>query len=249
MKTDKPLGHKSYGHIPHFPGSRMGPGDHKCSEGQLKIATIKPRDRHDLIIVQEKLDGSNVGVAKINNKIIPITRAGYGAETSPFLQHNYFAKWVLKNEKRFDILLNEKERVCGEWLLQAHGTRYNLIHEPFVAFDIMTGNNRLDFYHFDLRIAATGFIRPNTIWVGSSCSIGAAMEKLLGKSKHGAIDEVEGAVWRVERNELINKGKGSERRMAVDYLAKYVRPEKKDGIYLESNTGKGPVWNIDPKLI
>ncbi len=42
----------------------MGPGDHKCEAGQARIATLKARDRHDHIIVQEKLDGTNVGVAR-----------------------------------------------------------------------------------------------------------------------------------------------------------------------------------------
>ncbi len=64
MTNAKPLGSKSYGHIPPLPGSRIGPGDHKCHSGQEQIATIKARDRHDTIIVQEKLDGSNVGVAR-----------------------------------------------------------------------------------------------------------------------------------------------------------------------------------------
>ena len=41
----KPLGSKSYGHIPHLPGSRMGTGDYKCNEGQNRIATEKVRDR------------------------------------------------------------------------------------------------------------------------------------------------------------------------------------------------------------
>lgn len=65
----KPLGHKSYGSIPHFKGSRMGPADKHCEPGQQKIMTEKLRDRHDLIIVQEKLDGSNCAVAKIDGKI------------------------------------------------------------------------------------------------------------------------------------------------------------------------------------
>jgi hypothetical protein len=63
-RATKPLGIKNYGHIAHLPGSRMGPGDHKCHTGQERIATRQTRDRHDLVIVQEKLDGSNVGVAR-----------------------------------------------------------------------------------------------------------------------------------------------------------------------------------------
>lgn len=46
---------KNYGHIAHLPGSRMGPGDHSCELGQARIATLKARDRHDHVIVQEKL--------------------------------------------------------------------------------------------------------------------------------------------------------------------------------------------------
>src|SRR5689334_18116185 len=103
METNirKPLGIKSYGHIAHLPGSRMGPGDHKCHEGQMRIATEKARDRHDHIIVQEKLDGSNVGVAKVDGKILPLTRAGYLANSSPYEQHWKFEQWVNKNQERF----------------------------------------------------------------------------------------------------------------------------------------------------
>jgi hypothetical protein len=62
----KPLGIKNYGHIPHLRGSRMGVGDHTCHDGQSRIATAWVRDRHDEVIVQEKLDGSNVGVARLD---------------------------------------------------------------------------------------------------------------------------------------------------------------------------------------
>ena len=57
----KPLSIKNYGHIAQLPGSRMGPGDHHCDPGQARIATQTTRDRHDTVIVIEKLDGSNVG--------------------------------------------------------------------------------------------------------------------------------------------------------------------------------------------
>ena len=35
--SKKPLGRKAYGSIPHLPGSRIGPGDHHCHEGQRRI--------------------------------------------------------------------------------------------------------------------------------------------------------------------------------------------------------------------
>jgi hypothetical protein len=138
----KPLGMKNYGHIAHLPGSRLGPGDHKCEAGQARIATFKARDRHDHIIVQEKFDGTNVGVARVDGVLYPLVRAGYVADTSPFEQHWRFAQWVYANQDRFLTVLRDGDRLVGEWLMQAHGTRYQLKHEPFVAFDLMASNER-----------------------------------------------------------------------------------------------------------
>jgi hypothetical protein len=67
--------------------------------------------------------------------------------------------------------------------------------------------------------------------------------KALRVSAHGAVDPVEGAIWRVERNVLINPHKSSDRTWKVDFLVKFVRPEKLDGIYLPELSGKEPVWN------
>lgn len=246
MTAKKPLGIKNYGSIAHLPGSRMGPGDHKCHEGQERIATKKARDRHDHVIVQEKLDGSNVGVARLESRIHPLTRAGYVADTSRFEQHHRFHKWVMQNAHRFEAVLQEGERLCGEWLLQAHGTRYELPHEPFVAFDLMKGSERTTYDVFLERIAAGNFVSPHLIHRGAPLDIPDAMRLLNGRGFHGAIDAVEGAVWRVERNELISPG-GGERHLMVDFLVKYVRPDKIDGCYLPEISGGADVYNRYPE--
>lgn len=227
----KPLGRKAYGHIAHLPGSRMGPADHKCHEGQARIATERARDKHDRIIVQEKLDGTCVAVAKINGEIVPLIRAGYPAASSIYPQHHLFAKWVEADAAfAFDRVLDEGERAVGEWLAQAHGTRYNLDRrDPFVLFDIMRDTDRVT--HAELTDRAGDiFTLPTVIGTGPT-SIPGAMEALGTFGFYGALDPVEGAVWRVERN-----GR-------VDFLAKYVRPDKVDGLYLDSITGQDPVWN------
>ena len=238
----KPLGGKNYGSIAHLPGSRMGPGDHSCHVGQERICNEKARDKHDLIIVQEKLDGSNVGVAKLGGQLRALTRAGYLAHTSPYEQHQRFGAWVVQHADRFAALLEEGERIVGEWLLQAHGTRYRLPHEPFVAFDLMRGTTRATFAELRTRTAGR-FVLPHTIHIGGPLSIAAAMAMLGEYGAHGALNPIEGAMWRVERNEIIDARQGSERRWRVDFLAKYVRPDKADGAYLESVTGSPTIWN------
>lgn len=230
----KPLGHKSYGSIPHLPGSRLGSGDHHCNEGQARIATLQTRDDKDLVIVQEKLDGSNVGIAKLHGEIIPLVRSGHHASTSPYEQHHYFAAWVQQRKKLFDGVLLEGERLCGEWLLQAHGTRYNLQgREPFVAFDLFYNRHeRITFAEFQGRLANSEIALVPTIHVDNrALSIQDAMH-LLSESRYGAIDPVEGAIWRVERAGV------------VDFLVKYVRPDKVDGTYLPEVSGTGAtIWN------
>jgi hypothetical protein len=81
--------------------------------------------------------------------------------------------------------------------------------------------------------------RTGLIHEGGPLSIAAAMARLAEGGFHGAIDPVEGAVWRVERRT------GDTRR--VDFLAKYVRPDKVDGSLLSENTGCPAVWNWRPE--
>lgn len=231
MKPEKPLGRKNYGSIGHLPNSRIGPGDHHVHAGQAVICCSKARDKHDRIIVTEKLDGSNCGVALINNEIVALGRAGYLASTSKYEQHQLFAHWVRENEPRFKLLLHEGERVVGEWLAQAHGTRYNLIHEPFVIFDIMTESDRTPWDTVVARCKNFEFTTPHVLSDGPPFPISQLESQ---QSYHGAIDTVEGAVWRVER-----QGE-------FDFMAKWVRPDKEDGKYLSEISLQEDVWNWRP---
>ena len=225
----------------------MGPADHACPEGMQRIATERLRNKHDRVIVQEKLDGTNVGVAKVSGQIFAIQRAGYPADSSPYEQHHHFAKWVQKHQVRFHELLSDDERICGEWLLQAHGTRYELQHEPFVAFDIIRGNERLVYDEFLSRIEPHGFVSPFCVQQGDPMSVGAALETLGEFGHHGAIDPIEGAIWRVETNRQITPGKSNDRKWVVDFIVKFVRQDKTDGHYLPDISGGAAIWNLDPE--
>jgi len=230
----KPLNRKAYGSIPHLPGSRMGPGDHHCHEGQKTICTEKARDKFDRVIVTEKLDGSCTAVANIGGEILSLGRAGWSAQSSPYEQHQLFAEWVRPQFERFADILGEGDWICGEWLAQAHGTRYDLNHEPWVAFDIFHNGKRLPYDEFSIRCQDVGITRPHVISDGPVFTIEAAMGA-LSTSFHGAIDPVEGAVWRVE-----SCGQ-------FDFLAKFVRPDKMDGCYLPEVSGRDAVWNWRPE--
>ena len=128
----------------------------------------------------------------------------------------------------------------------AHGTRYELSHEPLVIFDLMRGTTRIPFPELHKRATAYEFAVPNTVHERGPLSTAEAMERVRVPG-HGAIDPVEGAVWRVERYDLVDPGRGGERYRKVDFLVKYVRPDKQDGIYLPEVSGQPPIWNWYPK--
>lgn len=228
----KILGHKTYGSIGHLPNSRLGSADHSVNQGQADICCKKTRDKNDVVIVQEKLDGSCVGVALVDNILYPLSRAGWPAISSRYKQHRLFHNWVLTNEHRFRSVLQNGDRIVGEWLAQAHGTIYNLSGlEPFFAFDIMRGHYRFSFDEFSTRIEGI-FQTPHLLHMGSSLSVEQAM-KLHFVNKYPC-DEPEGVIYRVERNSC------------VDFLAKWVRPEKIDGKHLPEISKGEEIWNWQP---
>lgn len=244
-KAEKPLKMKAYGSIGHLPNSRMGPADHHVHEGQAIICTQKPR-KGDRVIVSEKLDGSCMSVANIDGALVPLTRSGYRACDVTYEHLRAFVPYVEKNIAQFRDLLKPGERVCGEWIPMAHGTIYDPRHmmfSPFVAFDIFRDGKRILWDEFDERIAVAEMRRAFCLHDSSEpCPVDYVLRSLRvpdellpshGYGYHGATEDVEGAVWRVER-----EGR-------VDFLAKYVRPEKIDGKYFTNISGQPEIWFID----
>lgn len=234
----KPLINKNYGSIGHLPESRLGPGDHSLSIGQASILTDKTRDYKDLIIVQEKLDGANVGILRHEGKLIGLTRKGHRCIDSPMDQFQLFQKFIYWNEHLFDFI-EEGERLVGEWISMAHGTSYKVHNDfPFIAFDILKGDQRELYLNFRSRVG-TKIPIAHLLHIGSSISV-KKIEKLIDirhgdtYGYHGALEPVEGAIWRVERESK------------VDFLGKYVRQFKEDGKYFNEDHSK-LIWNCKPE--
>jgi hypothetical protein len=214
----------------------MGPADHACHPGQQRICTEKARDKNDTIIVTEKLDGSNVGIARVGDSIHALGRAGYLAQTSKHEQHQLFAAWVREREGFWREVIGTGQRLVGEWMAQAHGTRYTLPFGPFAAFDLMEGERRLSFAELCRVCVHNDIPTPALLHKGGPISVEEAMERLAYSNLHGC-DEPEGVVYRVERHG------------EFDFMAKWVRPDKLDGKYLpevaDAITSE-PVWNWRP---
>ena len=233
-KDMKPLNRKNYGSIPHLSNSKLGIGDHFIEKGQERILTEKVRDRHDEVLVFEKYDGSNVGIGKIDNKIIALTRSGYAAKTSPYKQHHLFSDWVYKNVMKWMDLLENGERITGEWLAQAHGLKYNIEVDPIVFFDHFNADNQRSQFDYLGELAIIyGLQLPRMLHRGKAIRVEDAKPILnLKTDKIWSNENPEGMVYRVER-----KGK-------VDFLAKWVRSDFEAGKYIIDKDEKELIWNI-----
>lgn len=231
----KPIGRKAYGSIPHLPSSRLGPADHYIHPGQATILTEKARDKHDRIIVTEKLDGACVAVARHEGQIIALGRSGYAVETSPYEHLRHFGAWVAENERRF-AALEEGERLCGEWIGMAHGTLYKAVSQPFVPFDLMAQAQRFPIDQMMEVCGRARLVPAHIISDGPPLAVEEGLRAILDGGFHGAIDPVEGCVWRCER-----RGK-------FEFIAKFVQHSKIDGMYFTEKTGVAPIFHWRPTM-
>jgi hypothetical protein len=231
----KPLNGKAYESIGHLPMSRLGLGDHHVHDGQGVICTTKARDRHDRIVVTEKVDGACTCVAHVDGEIVALIRAGYRARDGRFEHLRLFGRWFDANRDRFDGILRPGERLVGEWMALAHGTVYEALpSDPWIVFDAFSGPVRLPMDEVMDRAVMAGLATVPVISDGPPISTAAAMGACGPLGAFGAVGGPEGVVYRVER-----MGK-------VDFLAKYVRPDKVDGVLLPDVSGGAEIWNWRP---
>jgi hypothetical protein len=145
---------------------------------------------------------------------------------------------VERRADRFRASLAEGQRLAGEWLLQAHGTRY-AISDPdalLVGFAVIDGEQRLAHDEARSIMSRCGLPGAAVISDGPSVPVEDTLSAIGGHGFHGALDPVEGAVWVCERD-----GK-------FDFMAKHVIHGKADGCFLPVVTGGEDVWNFRPEL-
>ena len=226
-----PLGRRAYFKIPHLPGSRTGKSDRHAPISLARRLLLRG-EPGDTVLVQEKLDGSCVAVARLEGSVIALGREGRRASESRNPGRQLFARWVEAHAEPLRALLEDGEWLVGEWLALAHGTRYALTHQPFVPFDLFDPSARaaaLD--GLEARLARNGLLRsPCLLHRGGAIDTREVLQRIQAGSGHGA-DSVEGAVWRLEH--------GGQ----VLARAKYVRLDKVDGHLLPENSGQAAVWN------
>jgi len=236
-RRELPLGRAAYGRIAHLPGSRVGAGDRTVDAAHAARCFVGRAG--EVVLVEEKLDGSCVAIARLGDDVVALGREGARAAESPNQARQLFAAWLAPapQRARFAAVLQPGEWLVGEWLALVHGTRYALAHEPLVVFDLMRRGagrepERAPRRVLAERAARAGLTLPARLHDGA-LPAEAALARLAAGGGHGA-DRAEGVIYRVEAGER------------VALVAKLVRADKRDGALLPENSGAPALWNWRP---
>jgi hypothetical protein len=184
-EPERPLGRKAYFKIAHLPGSRTGPSDRTAPLELAERCLVTPRPG-ETVLVEEKLDGSCVAVARVAGQLLALGREGTLAERSGNPGRRLFAEWVTEHASLFAELLADGEWLVGEWLALAHSTHYELRHAPLVVFD---GFSRGAQWTRDALSERLDGKLPQAALLhrGGALGIEAMLEK-LGAGQHGAVE-------------------------------------------------------------
>lgn len=198
---------RSFPHISHLPGSKMIDDEDKLiGEEDAGYVTCKTRLKDDMVIVTEKIDGMNACIYRKDDHLYPLMRRGYDCRTSGISWIRAFSRYVEDNATRFMSILENNERICGEWMVKQHTLSYNLPGEPFVPFDIIygTGKNQIHCPYFKFRkiVSSIDLVPTGLVHAGVAIKPEDAM-KLLGKGFAGVNGDPEGVVYRYENKDGI----------------------------------------------
>ncbi|HEX6339978.1 RNA ligase family protein [Umezawaea sp.] len=116
----------------HLEGSRLQPGD----EDLDSVAFAAIRGRH--VVVEEKLDGANVGVGFDADGVLRLQSRGHYLVGGPReRQFARFKAWAAQVRPALWERLGSRYVMYGEWLFAKHTVFYDALPHFFCEFDVV----------------------------------------------------------------------------------------------------------------
>jgi hypothetical protein len=119
-----------YPRTPHLEGSRLQPGD----EGHDHVPLASLRGQH--AVVEEKLDGANVGISFTEGGELLLQSRGHFLGGGRERHFALFKQWASAHEVRLLARLEDRYVMYGEWLHAKHSVSYDVLPHWFCEFDI-----------------------------------------------------------------------------------------------------------------
>jgi len=207
-----------YPRTPHMFGSRGTDDDKHLDRGESSELIA---DRS--LIVEEKLDGTNVGIHFTTAGRMVLQCRGHEITEGMHAQYDLFKQWTMGKRPVLETMLSDRLILFGEWLFARHSLHYRRLPHYFFEFDIYDKQSG-DFLDLETRLMlleGTGILTVPVIHRGELDE--HQLRALIGPSQFESVfsDPISGREDRLmEGLYLRTEGIGW-----VTRRAKLVRPE------------------------
>ncbi len=167
-----------YPRTPHLFGSR-GTADDKHLSPRASAAFLADPS----LVVEEKLDGTNVGIHFTPAGRMVLQSRGHELTTGMHPQYDLFKQWTTGKRPVLEGMLGDRLILFGEWLYARHSVHYRGLPHYFFEFDIYDKPGRL-FLDLQTRLAmlaGTGVATVPVLRRGAATE--AELHALVGPSR------------------------------------------------------------------
>lgn len=120
-----------YPRTPHLFGSRGADGDKHLGPKESEEFIADPS-----LIVEEKLDGTNVGIHFASDGRMVLQCRGHEITEGMHPQYDLFKQWTAVKRPTLETMLENRYILYGEWLYAKHTVFYRELPHYFFEFDI-----------------------------------------------------------------------------------------------------------------
>lgn len=120
-----------YPRTPHLFGSKGTDDDKHLGPRESAVFIADPS-----LIVEEKLDGTNVGIHFTSTGRMVLQCRGHEITEGMHPQYDLFKQWTAVKRPLLESLLADRFILYGEWLYARHSVHYRALPHYFFEFDI-----------------------------------------------------------------------------------------------------------------
>lgn len=209
---------QKYPRTPHLIGSRGTDDDKRLGVRESLDFLADPS-----LIVEEKLDGTNVGVHFNSAGRMVLQCRGHEITSGMHAQYDLFKQWTMGKRAALEALLADRLLLFGEWLYARHSVHYRRLPHYFFEFDIYDKERRM-FLDLAARIElleGTGIITVPVVHQGPATV--ERLHELVGPSRFDS--EFEDPISGRTDNRMEGLYLRTEAKGQVTGRAKFVRAE------------------------
>lgn len=207
-----------YPRTPHLFGSK-GTDDDK----HLNAAESDEFIADESLIVEEKIDGTNVGIHFKSDGEMVLQCRGHLITKGMHPQYDLFKQWTAVKRFVIEGLLEDRFILFGEWVYARHSVHYRQLPHYFFEFDIYDKDEE-QFLSLERRMELLDGTGLATVPVVHRGAIGKEeLEELIGPSRFGS--EFENPLTGRTDNLMEGLYLRTEAAGVVTARAKFVRPE------------------------